>query len=215
MWTAPAIAARYPRWTDTTRPACGRRIDAENRAAVDPCDPPARASRSGATDRRTFGEPRNLQAAAVIVEKETGRRCAAQKPVAAPGVIGHDVPSGSVERNQAGLAELGLADGENALAEIHIRLLQLERLTDAQTCHRQQPEQAVVCPMAAGPGWEIASGPLPTAFESPVPNTDRAGRVAAETGASLSAGISVRGSVACQWRANTRTKPSRCAQSLG
>src|SRR5215472_3481748 len=84
---------------------------------------------------------RALQTAAVIVEKEAGRRCVAQKPVAAPGVISHDVPSGSVERNQAGLAELCLADGENALAEIHIPLLQLERLANPQSCHRQQPEQ--------------------------------------------------------------------------
>jgi len=75
---------------------------------------------------------RAVQTAAVIVEKEAGKRCVAQKPVAAPGVIGHDVPSGSVERNQAGLAELCLADGENALAEIHIRLSQLERLADPQ-----------------------------------------------------------------------------------
>ena len=89
---------------------------------------------------------RAVQTAAVIVEKEAGRRCIAQKPVPASGVIGHDIPSGSVERNQAGLAELGLADGENALAEIHIRLFQLERLTDPQPCHGQQPEQAVVCP---------------------------------------------------------------------
>ena len=72
-------------------------------------------------------------------------RYAAQKPVAAPGVIGHDVPSGSVERNQAGLAKLCLADGEDALTEIHIRLLQLEHLADTQTCHCQQSEQAVVC----------------------------------------------------------------------
>src|SRR5436305_2312973 len=57
-----------------------------------------------------------LQAAAVVIEKETGRRWAAQKPAAAPGVIGHDVPSGIVEWNQAGLAELGLADGEDTVA---------------------------------------------------------------------------------------------------
>ena len=72
----------------------------------------------------------NLQTAAVIIEKEAGRRCVAQKPVAAPGVVSHDVPSGSVKRNQAGLAELCLADAEDALAEIHIRLLQLEHLAD-------------------------------------------------------------------------------------
>jgi hypothetical protein len=35
-----------------------------------------------------------------------------------------------VEWDQSSLAELGLADGENALAEIYIRLLQLERFTD-------------------------------------------------------------------------------------
>src|SRR5438445_6629185 len=87
----------------------------------------------------------NLQTAAVIIEKETGGRWAAQKPVAAPGVIGHDVPSGNMERNQAGLAKLCLADGEDALTEIHIRLLQLEHLADSQTCHCQQSEQAVVC----------------------------------------------------------------------
>ena len=82
----------------------------------------------------------------VIIEKETGSRWAAQKPVATPSVIGHDVPSGSMERNQTGLAKLCLANGEDALAEIHVRLLQLEHLADTQTCHCQQPEQAVVCP---------------------------------------------------------------------
>src|SRR5580692_9059673 len=71
-----------------------------------------------------------IQAAAVIVDKETGRRCAAQEPITASGVIGNDFASGSVEWDQASLAELGLADGENALAEIYIRLLQLERFTD-------------------------------------------------------------------------------------
>jgi len=39
---------------------------------------------------------------------------------------------------------------------------------------------------AGDPGWEIASGPLPTTSESPVPNTDRVERVVAETGANLS-----------------------------
>src|SRR5580658_5884126 len=87
-----------------------------------------------------------IQAAAVIVEKKTGRRCAAQEPITASSVIGNDVASGSVEWDQASLAELRLADGENTLAEIHIRLLQLERFTDTQTCHCQQSEQAVVCP---------------------------------------------------------------------
>jgi hypothetical protein len=71
-----------------------------------------------------------LQASAVIIQKETGRQWAAQKPVAAPSVIGHDVPSGSVEWNQAGLAELGLADGEDAVAEVHIWPLQFEHLAD-------------------------------------------------------------------------------------
>src|SRR5687768_13734913 len=88
----------------------------------------------------------NFQAATVIVEKKARRRYVAQKPVTAPDVIGHDFPSGSMERNQAGLAELRLANGENALAEIHIRSLQLEHLADTQTCYGQQPEQAVVCP---------------------------------------------------------------------
>src|SRR6266496_1729414 len=64
-----------------------------------------------------------FQAAAVIVEKETGRRNAAQESITAPGVIGDDVASGSVEWDQASLAELRLADGENTLAEIYIRLL--------------------------------------------------------------------------------------------
>src|SRR5438105_3956881 len=36
-----------------------------------------------------------------------------------------------------------------------------------------------------GPDWETASGPRPTTFESPVPNTNRGGRVGAETGANL------------------------------
>src|ERR1700722_2607720 len=66
-----------------------------------------------------------IQAAAVIVEKETERRCAAQEFITASGVIDKDVASGSVEWDQTSLAELRLADGENALAEIYIRLLQL------------------------------------------------------------------------------------------
>jgi hypothetical protein len=82
----------------------------------------------------------------VIVKKEAGRRGVPQKQVATPGVTGHGVARGSVERNQAGLAELCLADGENALVEIHIRLFQLERLADPQPCHSQQPEQAMVRP---------------------------------------------------------------------
>ena len=67
--------------------------------------------------------PGEIQAAAVIVEQETGRRCATQEFITASGVIGDDVASGSVERDQASLAELRLADGENTLAEIYIRLL--------------------------------------------------------------------------------------------
>ena len=89
---------------------------------------------------------RAVQTAAVIVEKEAGRRCVTQKPVAAPRVIGHDVPSGSMQRNQAGLAELRLSDGEDAVAEVHIWPLQLEHFADTQSCHCQQSEQAVVCP---------------------------------------------------------------------
>ena len=96
---------------------------------------------------------RAVQTAAVIVEKEAGRRCVAQKPVAAPGVIGHDVPSGSMEWNQAGLAELRLPDGEDAVAEVHIWPLQLEHLADTQSCHCQQSEQAVVCPRPQALAW--------------------------------------------------------------
>jgi hypothetical protein len=88
----------------------------------------------------------NLHTAAMIVEQETGRRCAAQQPVTAPGVIGQDIPGRRMRRNQAGLAEFRPPDRENALAELYIGPLQFERLTDTQTPHRQKPEQAVVCP---------------------------------------------------------------------
>ena len=70
------------------------------------------------------------QAAAMIVEKETGRRCVAKEPVAAFSLVGYDIPSGSVERNQPGFSKLRLADGEDSLAKIHMRPLQFEGLTD-------------------------------------------------------------------------------------
>ena len=43
-----------------------------------------------------------------------------------------DLPGGNMERNQTGLVELGLANGEESLVEIHILPLQLDCLADAE-----------------------------------------------------------------------------------
>jgi len=68
-------------------------------------------------------------------------------------VVGQDLTSRSMQRNQTGLSELGPSNRENAFGPIHIPGSEVERLTQSQSCDRQQPKQAVV-----GPGSQWVNG---------------------------------------------------------
>jgi hypothetical protein len=49
-----------------------------------------------------------------------------------------------VQRDQPGLAELGLADVQHALGPVDVVAIQLDRFADAQSCRGQQPDQRVI-----------------------------------------------------------------------
>ena len=48
-------------------------------------------------------------------------------------ITGQNLPRGRMQRDQAGLAELSLPDGQDVLTQVDIVEFQVQRLTDAQT----------------------------------------------------------------------------------
>ena len=61
---------------------------------------------------------------------------AAQRPIARQWAN-----RAGMQKHQARLAELGLPYGQQAAVQVHIDIIQLERLGDPQSGRRQQPEQ--------------------------------------------------------------------------
>ena len=94
-----------------------------------------------------------VQPVAVLVYQEMSLGARAKAIIPAFRVVGQDLTSRGMQRNQTGLSELGPANRENAFGPIHIPSSEVERLTQSQTRDRQQPKQAVV-----GPGPQRVDG---------------------------------------------------------
>ena len=74
-------------------------------------------------------------------------------------VVGEDFETRSMERNQSGLAELGVTDRENAFRPVDICGRRLSASLMRRPSHRQKSEQAVVGPrLQAVRGWHVFSG---------------------------------------------------------
>jgi hypothetical protein len=82
-----------------------------------------------------------------------------EQNVAARAVVGENFEARRMERDQPGLAELGVTDCENTFRPIDIRGSQVECLTDAQPGYSQKSEEAVVGPrLQAVRGWHVLGG---------------------------------------------------------
>src|ERR1700676_3095382 len=69
-----------------------------------------------------------------------------EQKVPACAVVGEDFEARRMERDQPGLAELGVTDCKNAFGPIDIGGSQIECLADAQPGYSQKSEEAVVGP---------------------------------------------------------------------
>src|SRR5215467_6388677 len=56
-----------------------------------------------------------------------------EEPAALSQITGQNLLGGWMQRDQAGLAELGLLNGQDVLTQVNIVQLQVQGLTDAQT----------------------------------------------------------------------------------
>ena len=79
------------------------------------------------------------------------------QPVPQPQVAAQRGGRGRVQRHQPGLAELGLADGQHPGREVEVWPVEADRLADAHTGDREQPDQGLVGRRrAAGTaGWRL------------------------------------------------------------
>src|SRR3546814_1016383 len=66
--------------------------------------------------------------------------------VAAPGVVPQHGNRGRMDRNEPGLAELGVADGQKTCVEIDIVTLNPQHFTDPQSGDSKQAENAIIGP---------------------------------------------------------------------
>lgn len=71
------------------------------------------------------------QSAALLGDKEIGAAWHTEMCVASRGIVGQHGDRRSMERHQSRLAELRLANGENALVEIDVVPEQVERFGTA------------------------------------------------------------------------------------
>jgi hypothetical protein len=78
-----------------------------------------------------------VQPVAVLVHQEISFGSRREAAIPASRIVGQDLPSRGMQRNQAGLSELGPANRENAFAPIDVRDSEMESLTQSQARDRQ------------------------------------------------------------------------------
>jgi len=66
------------------------------------------------------------------------------EPVPPLQVAAQRIGCGGVQRQQPGLAELGLAHGQHAADEVEVTAVEADRLTDPHPGHREQADQRLV-----------------------------------------------------------------------
>src|SRR5208282_2119418 len=96
-----------------------------------------------------------------LVHQEISFGSRREAAIPASCIVGQDLPSRGMQRNQAGLSKLGPANRENACEPIDVRDSEIQSLTQPQARDRQQPKQAVV-----GPGAQrVNGGPIFGCFQ--------------------------------------------------
>src|SRR5712691_5807431 len=73
------------------------------------------------------------------------RRLGAEQLVTPPFIVPQLTNCCWVKRNQSRLCELGIANREDSVLEIHVVDLESNSFADAQPGHDQKPKQAVIC----------------------------------------------------------------------
>ena len=87
-----------------------------------------------------------IKRAPLFADEECRAERGGPERVAAPGVISERGNGGQMDRNEPGLAELGVADGQQSRVEIDILTLEPQRFTDPQSGDRKQAENAIIGP---------------------------------------------------------------------
>ena len=82
-----------------------------------------------------------VQPVAVLVDKERSFSSLAEAAVPAFRVIGQDLASRGMQRDQTGLPKLGSPNGENVIRPVHVSGLEVQRLTEPQARDRQYPNR--------------------------------------------------------------------------
>lgn len=94
------------------------------------------------------------QSTTALGDKEVRATARSQMSITPLGVAEQGLTGRRVQGHEARLAELALSNRQHALVEVDVAALQADRFGQAQTRHRDQPEQAIVGP----PAQAVAGG---------------------------------------------------------
>src|SRR5665811_2080700 len=91
------------------------------------------------------------QSAAALGDKEVWTAARSEMSIAPFGVAEQSFARRPMQGHEARLAELALSNRQHTLVEVDVAALEPDRLGQTHACHRDQPEQIMVCLLYTSP----------------------------------------------------------------